>query len=110
MGFSDPSTRDWRYRSAAYRTVIALLSICRMADSIAGSEPRWYKRAISCSAAAQSWVSREAKMRLAFSFPWTTLVSLARYPRHQIGHWQRSAFWSFLVTGRYVSGLFLTAG
>ena len=41
-------------------------------------------------------------MRLAFGFPLTTLVSLARYPRHQIGHLQRSSLSSFLMTGRYV--------
>src|SRR5258706_15928320 len=110
MGFSDPSFRDWRYRSAACRTVTALLSICLTADSMEGSDPRSYKRATTCSAAVQSLVSREAKMRLLLSFPLTILVSWARYPRHQIGHWQVSTFSSFLVTGLYVSGLFLMPG
>src|SRR5579864_8171632 len=99
MGFNDPSFRDWRYRSAAYRTVIALLSICLTADSTDGREPRSYKRATSCSAAVQSLVSREAKVRLALSFPLTIFVSLARYPRHQIGQSQVSAFWSFFLVG-----------
>src|SRR5450759_5679745 len=102
MGFSDPSFRDWRYRSAAYRTGMALLSIVLPACSLEGSEPRSYTRTTSFSAAVQSIVSSEAKVRLARGFPLTIFVSLARYPRHQIGHSQVSAFWSLFVAGRQV--------
>src|ERR1017187_3200558 len=110
MGFSDPSFRDWRYRSAAYRTGMALLSMVLTACSLEGSEPRSYRRTTSLSAAVQSIVSSEAKARLARSFPLAIFVSFARYPRHQIGQSQVSAFASFLVVGRYVSGLFLRLG
>src|SRR5450631_4774042 len=100
MGFSDPSFRDWRYRSAAYRTGMALLSTALTACSLEGSVPRSYRRTTSFSAAVQSIVSREAKVRLARRFPLTNFVSLARYPRHQMGQSQVSAFPSFLVVGR----------
>src|SRR5690242_13852829 len=110
MGFSDPSWRERRYRSPAYRTVTAPLSVGRNADPWCGSEPRSYRRATSFSAAVQSLVSREAKIRLALGFPLTILVSLARYPRHQMGQVQASAFWSFLVVGREVSGRCLVSG
>src|ERR1017187_1807574 len=104
MGFKDPSLRDWRYRSPAYLTVTAPLSILAV-DSVGGREPRSYSRATSCSAAVQSWVSREAKRRLAFSLPLPILVSLARYPRHQIGQSQVSAFCSFFRSEEHTSEL-----
>ena len=38
-------------------------------------------------------------MRLPLCFPLTTFVSLARYPRHQIGHWQVSSLFVLLRDG-----------
>src|ERR1039457_3352682 len=110
MGFSDPSLRDWRYRSATCRTRTALLSTALTACSLEGSVPCSYRRTTSFSAAVQSFVSREAKVRLARSFPLTIFVSLAKYPRHQMGQSQVSVFSSFFVVGRYESGLFLRLG
>src|ERR1017187_3061106 len=100
MGFSDPSLRDWRYRPAACRTRTALLSMVLTAFSLEGSAPRSYSRTTSFSAAVQSIVSSEAKGRLARRFPLTNFVSFARYPRHQMGQSQVSAFPSLFVVGR----------
>src|SRR5260370_15989038 len=101
MGFSDPSFRDRRYRSAACRTGMALLSMVFTAWSPEGSEPRSYRRATTFSAVAQSIVSSEAKARLARRFPLAILVSLARYPQHPMGQAQTSAFLSIFFVGRY---------